>query len=63
MAVGAAAWVVVFCVLLALHDSLRSSGREWWLWTCVAGFVIGVAGAEHCRRRERRIAKRAKRDS
>jgi hypothetical protein len=58
MAVGAALWFVAFCVLLVFHDDVSRSGRQWWLWTCVAGFIIGVVGVEYCRRRERRLATR-----
>jgi len=25
----------------------------WWLWTCLAGFGLGLFGLEYCRRRRR----------
>jgi peptidoglycan/LPS O-acetylase OafA/YrhL len=56
MAVGALLWAVAFFVLLAFRGSLAEDGRSWWMWTCVAGFVIGVIGVEYCRRRRDRLS-------
>ena len=25
----------------------------WWLWTCLAGFGLGLFGLEYCRRRRK----------
>ena len=36
------------------HDRLEDAGRGWWLWTCLAGFGLGVIGWDYCRRRKRR---------
>lgn len=55
MAVGTLAWLVAFLVLLAFSGRLRSNGDEWWLWTALAGFGLGVFGVVHCYRRERRL--------
>jgi len=41
--VGLAAWVVALVVILAV-PALHEGDRDWWPWTCVAGFVLGVIG-------------------
>lgn len=38
-----AAWAVALIVLLIVRDSLPPAER-WWVWTCVAGFGMGVFG-------------------
>jgi hypothetical protein len=30
----------------------------WWLWTCLAGFGLGIIGWDYCRRRRNRRANR-----
>jgi len=54
VAVGAVLWLVAFVLLLPFYGSLQESGRTWWLWTCLAGFGLGMFGVEYCRRRKRR---------
>ena len=53
VAVGSALWLVGFLVLLPFYDTLEASGRVWWLWTCLAGFGLGVIGWDYCRRRRK----------
>jgi hypothetical protein len=64
VAVGSGLFLLAFLVLLPFHDSLREDGRGWWLWTCLAGFGVGVLGWDYCRRRrnarQRREAARAR---
>ena len=36
-------WVVALVVLLSVY-SLLPPGQRWWLWTCVAGVVMGLFG-------------------
>ncbi len=38
-----AAWAVALVVLLIVRDALPA-GSRWWLWTCVAGLVMGLFG-------------------
>lgn len=49
--VGTALWLVAFVALLPFYKSLQDDGRLWWLWTCLAGFGLGLIGLEYCRRR------------
>ena len=53
VAVGTVLFLVATVVLLLAHDWLEETGREWWLWTCVTGFGLGLFGSEYCRRRAR----------
>lgn len=57
--IGTIAWLVGFVALVPFYSSLSDDGRTWWLWTCLAGFGLGLFGYEYCRRR--RVA-RAVRD-
>ena len=51
--VGTVLWLVGFIGLLPFYGTLAESGRTWWLWTCLAGFGLGLFGLDHCRRRRR----------
>jgi H+/Cl- antiporter ClcA len=51
--VGSIAWLVAFVALLPFYGELADEGRTWWLWTCLAGFGLGLFGYEYCRRRRR----------
>lgn len=53
VAVGTALWALAFVLLLPFYGRLEESGRVWWLWTCVAGFGLGVMGWDYTRRRRR----------
>lgn len=51
--VGTLLFLIAGLVLLVFHGWLEETHREWWLWTCVAGFGLGVFGYDYCRRRAR----------
>lgn len=51
--VGIALWLVGFVALLPFYGRLVHAGHAWWLWTCLAGFGLGLLGLEYCRRRAR----------
>lgn len=51
--VGVAIWLLAFIGLLPFYGALADSGRTWWLWTCMAGFGLGLFGLEYCRRRRK----------
>ena len=59
--VGTVLWAVAFVALLPFSGRLADDGRGWWVWTCLAGFGIGLLGIEYCRRRRDAIARRAER--
>jgi hypothetical protein len=58
IAVLTAAWAVAAIVLFFMRIDLAENDRTWWLWTCVAGFGLGLLGFAYSRRR--RDALRAK---
>ncbi len=49
--VGTLAWLIAFVALLPFYGRLEDDGHTWWLWTCLAGFGLGLFGLEYCRRR------------
>ncbi|MGN6575321.1 MAG: DUF2530 domain-containing protein [Nocardioides sp.] len=51
VAVGTALWLLGFIMLLPFSGRLAEADRGWWLWTCLAGFGLGVIGWDYCRRR------------
>ncbi|MDP3969181.1 MAG: DUF2530 domain-containing protein [Nocardioides sp.] len=51
IAVGTALWLAAFVMLLPFYGRLEDGERVWWLWTCLAGFGLGVIGWDYCRRR------------
>jgi hypothetical protein len=57
--VGTGLWLVGFLALLPFYGRLEESGNEWWLWTCLSGFGLGLFGLEYCRRRRRARGERA----
>jgi hypothetical protein len=54
VAVGAVLWLVAFVLLLPFYGRLSEDDHTWWLWTCLAGFGLGVIGWDYCRRRRNR---------
>lgn len=51
--VGCALWLLGSLALLPFYGRLEDDGHLWWLWTCLAGFGLGLFGLEYCRRRRR----------
>lgn len=60
-AVITAAWGIALLVLLILRDQLPA-GWRWWLWTCLAGLVLGLFGLWYLPRMKRARSRRAARD-
>lgn len=58
MIVGTIVWAVGAIALLPFIGILRSQDHMWWLWTCLAGFGLGLIGLEYCRRRRNALRMR-----
>jgi Protein of unknown function (DUF2530) len=56
LAVGAVLWAIAFFALLPFYPTLQKHDHGWWLWTCSAGFGLGLLGLDYCRRRRNRLA-------
>jgi hypothetical protein len=41
---GTALWFVAFVVLLPWYGSLGRHHHRIWLWTCLAGWLLGIIG-------------------
>jgi hypothetical protein len=57
--VGSALWLIAFVALLPFYGRLEDAGHLWWLWTCLAGFGLGLIGLEYCRRQRKARDERA----
>lgn len=57
--IGVGLWLLGFLALLPFYGRLAADDHTWWLWTCLAGFGLGLFGLEYCRRRRRARAERA----
>jgi cbb3-type cytochrome oxidase subunit 3 len=58
VAVGAVLFLLAFLLLLPFYGRLHDAGKAWWVWTCLAGFGLGVVGWAYCRHRKHRRAAR-----
>ena len=59
-AVITAGWAVALVVLLVLREQIPP-GERWWIWTCVAGVVMGVFALWYVPRLKRARARSAAR--
>lgn len=59
-AVITAGWAVALVVLLVFRDQLPA-GERWWIWTCLAGLVMGLFGLWYVPRLKRARARGAAR--
>lgn len=55
--IGTALWGVALAVTLLLRDRLADADHTWWIWTCVAGVVLGLIGVVITTRRRARLAR------
>jgi Protein of unknown function (DUF2530) len=44
VAAGTALWFVAFVVLLPFWNRLGQHHHRIWLWTCLAGWLLGLLG-------------------
>jgi hypothetical protein len=54
---GTALWALTGLGLLAFRARLAEHNHNWWLWTCLAGTLLGLAGLAYCRRRRSRLGR------
>ncbi len=59
-AVITAGWAVALVVLLVFRNQLPA-GERWWIWTCLAGLVMGLFGLWYVPRLKRARARGAAR--
>ena len=59
-AIGTVGWAVALIVVFALRDQLPH-GSHWWIWTCVAGFALGLFGVVYIPHLQRSRARASKR--
>jgi len=55
----AAGWAVALVVLAIARDALPP-GSRWWVWTCAAGFGMGLFGLWYVPMLKRRRARAAR---
>ncbi|GAB2756062.1 hypothetical protein GCM10027020_05260 [Nocardioides salsibiostraticola] len=51
--IGSALFLLAFVGLLPFYGRLEQDDHTWWLWTCLAGFGLGLLGLEYCKRHRR----------
>jgi len=58
---GTVIWLVAFIVLLFVIPALQANDAMIWLWTCLAGFLLGVLGLSvySLQRRAARLGRRS----
>lgn len=52
---GMALWLVAIGVLYGLRASGAADIAMWWIWACVAGFVLGFYGVYFIWKRQRHV--------
>jgi ABC-type nickel/cobalt efflux system permease component RcnA len=55
IAVGTAVWALLLVIGLVIRPELTGNGRGWWVWTAVAGMVLGLFGYWFIQRRQRHL--------
>lgn len=48
---GTVGFAIGLVVLLFLRSQLEAANNSWWIWVCVAGLVLGLAGTAYTTRR------------
>ncbi|MBW1597047.1 DUF2530 domain-containing protein [Streptomyces sp. JJ38] len=60
VAVGTAAWFVLFLAQLPFYGWFADHGHTWWLWSCLAGGGLGLVGLLYVRARDAAIRRAAR---
>jgi len=51
--IGIAVWAVLLVPAVLFRGRLQDAGHGWWVWTPVAGIVLGCMGLWYLRRHAR----------
>ncbi len=54
--VGTLVWGVLLVAAVATRSHLQADGHGWWVWTPVAGIIMGLLGLRYVTRRRARAA-------
>ncbi len=49
--IGTAAFAIALILCLVFNQKLAEHGTSWWIWTCVAGIVLGLLTVIYTSRR------------
>lgn len=60
---GTIVWFVLFVVQLPFYGWFHDHGHTWWIWTCLAGGVLGLYGIWFVRKRDAAIKRSATEDA
>jgi hypothetical protein len=56
---GTILWFVLFLVQLPFYGWFDDRGHAWWVWTCLAGTVLGLYGVYFVKKRDTAIKRAA----
>lgn len=56
---GTVIWFVLFLAQLPFYGWFAGRGQTWWVWTCLAGGLLGLLGVWYVRRRDAAIKRAA----
>lgn len=51
--IGTAAFAVALILCLAFNQKLAEHDTQWWIWTCVAGIILGILAVIYTSRRSK----------
>lgn len=58
---GTVIWFVLFLAQLPFYSWFVDRGQTWWVWTCLAGGLLGLVGIWYVRGRDAAIKRDAER--
>jgi Protein of unknown function (DUF2530) len=52
--IGTVLWGIALVLTIVFRHTLSDHHHGWWVWTCLAGFTLGLIGIPYMRRFQRR---------